>query len=78
MPNVNNGFSNLTKVQIGQDQSGKDITNEHWEKALREGCHEREQAWTHASVIFLCYKHIIICVHEARIVYQPILAEIYL
>ena len=27
----------------------QDVTNEHWEKALREGCHEREQAQTGVS-----------------------------
>jgi len=30
------------------------------------------------SVIFLHYKHILICVHNAHIAYQPILAKIYL
>jgi len=33
-------------VQIGQDQHRIDIMNDHWEKALKEGCHEREQAQT--------------------------------
>jgi len=33
---------------------------------------------THASVIFLQYKYIFICVHNMHIEYQPISAEIYL
>ena len=49
MCGVTNGFSDLTKVKIGQDQWKKDITNECQEKALREGCHEREQAWMGVS-----------------------------
>jgi len=35
---VKNRFSNLTKEQLGQDQQGKDIANEHQWKALKEGC----------------------------------------
>ena len=42
MGDVKNGFSNLTKVQIGQDQYRKDIMNHHQEKALKVGCCERE------------------------------------
>jgi len=42
---VKKEFSDPTKVQIGQDQYRIDIMNDHWVKALREGCHEREQAW---------------------------------
>src|SRR5882724_12446348 len=45
---VKNGFSNLTKEQVGQDQQGKDIMNDHQAKAPREGCHERE--WAQMSV----------------------------
>ena len=41
---VKNGFSDPTKVQIGQGQHRIDITNDHQEKALKEGCHERKQA----------------------------------
>jgi len=36
------GFPNLNKVQIGWDRYRKDVTNDHQEKALKEGCHERE------------------------------------
>ena len=43
---VKNRFSNPTKVQIGRDRQRKDMTNKCQEKALREGCHEREQAQT--------------------------------
>ena len=32
---VKNGFSDLTKAQIGRDWQGKDITNDHQGKALR-------------------------------------------
>jgi len=39
--NVRNRFSNLTKVQIGQDQYRKDDMNDHQENTLKEGCHER-------------------------------------
>jgi len=46
MPGVKNGFSDLTKEQIGWDQCRKDITNDHQGKALKEGCHEREWAQT--------------------------------
>jgi len=42
------GFSDLTKEQEGQDQQGKDVTNECQGKALREGCRERE--WARVSV----------------------------
>jgi len=42
---VKNGFSDLTKEGIGQDQCRKDIMNDHQEKVLKEGCCEREQAW---------------------------------
>ena len=51
MGDVKNGFSNPTKEQIGWDQCRKDITNDHWEKALKEGCCEREQAQTDVSSI---------------------------
>ena len=46
---VKNMFSDLTKEQEGQDQQGKDVINDHQGKALREGCHEREWAWTSVS-----------------------------
>ena len=39
----------MTKVQEGRDQQRKDVTNEHWKKALKEDCHEREQAWMGVS-----------------------------
>ena len=39
---VKNGFSDLTKEQIGQDQYRKDIMNDCQEKDLKDGCHERE------------------------------------
>ena len=39
---VKNGFSDLTKEQIGLDRCRKDVTNDHQEKALKEGCCERE------------------------------------
>ena len=45
---VKNGFSNLTKEQEGRYRRGNDITNDHQEKALRDGCHERE--WAQMSV----------------------------
>jgi len=48
-PIVKNRFSNPSKVQIGWDQQRNDVMNEHWEKALREGCCEREQAWMGVS-----------------------------
>ena len=38
---VKNGFSDLTKVQEGQDHQGKDVTDDRQGKALREGCCER-------------------------------------
>jgi len=41
-PPVKNGDSNPTKVQLGQDQTRKDIMNDCQEKALKEGFHERE------------------------------------
>ena len=37
---VKNGFSSPTKEQVGQDQQGKDVTNDHQGKALKEGCPE--------------------------------------
>ena len=43
-PHVKNRFSNPTKEQIGWYWCRKDVTNDHQEKALKEGCHEREQA----------------------------------
>ena len=46
---VKNRFSDLTKVQIGWDQHRIDVMKDGWEKALKEGCHEREQAWTDMS-----------------------------
>jgi len=42
--NVKNSFSDQTKEQIGQERCRKDIMNDHQEKALKEGCCEREQA----------------------------------
>jgi len=48
---VKNGFSKLTEVKIGQDQHRIDIMNDHWEKALKEGCCEREQAQMDVSSI---------------------------
>jgi len=48
---VKDRFSDPTKEQIGQDQCRNDITNDHQEKALKEGCHEREQAWMDVSPI---------------------------
>jgi len=44
-----NGFSDLTKEQIGWDQCRKDIMNDLWEKALKQGCCEREQGQTDVS-----------------------------
>ena len=44
MPIVKNGFYDPTKVKIGWDQYRIEIMNDSWGKALREGCHEREQA----------------------------------
>ena len=41
---VNNGFSNLTKEQIGWNQHRKYIMNDCQGKALKEGCCEREWA----------------------------------
>ena len=46
---VKNGFSDLTKEKEGQDRQGKDITNDHQGRALREGCHERKEAWASVS-----------------------------
>ena len=46
---VKNGFSDPTKVKIGQDRYGIDIMNDCQEKALKEGCHERKQAQTGVS-----------------------------
>ena len=46
---VKNRFSDLTKEQVGQDQQGKDVMNDHQGKALKEGCHEREWAQTSVS-----------------------------
>jgi len=46
---VKNGVSDLTKEQTGQDQCRKEVMNDCWEKALKEGCHEREQAWRGVS-----------------------------
>ena len=39
---VKNGFSDLTKVQIGWDQIRTDVMNALQRKALKEGCCERE------------------------------------
>ena len=50
-PFVKNGLSDLTKVKIGQEKYRIDITNDHWEKALDEGCHEREPAQMDVSSI---------------------------
>ena len=41
--------SNLTKEQVGRDQQGKDVMNDHQGKALKEGCCEREWAWMSVS-----------------------------
>ena len=41
MDYIKNGFSDPTKEQIGWDQCRKDVMNDHQEKALKEGCHER-------------------------------------
>src|SRR5882724_8638106 len=46
---VKNGFSNLTKEQKGRDQPRKDVVNRRQVKALREGCHERKEAWPSVS-----------------------------
>jgi len=45
---VKKGFSYLTKEKIGQDKCRKDVMNDHQEKALKEGCHERE--WVRIGV----------------------------
>jgi len=39
---VKNGLSDLTQVQIGWDQYRIYVMNDHREKALPEGCCERE------------------------------------
>src|SRR5882724_3434485 len=49
MRTVKNGFSDPTKEQEGRDQPRKDVMNRHQVKALREGCHERKEAWTSVS-----------------------------
>jgi len=46
---VKNRFSDPTKVQIGRGWHRIDIMNDHWEKALKEGCYEGKQAWTDVS-----------------------------
>src|SRR5882724_8951405 len=46
---VQNGFSDLTKEQKGQDWPRKDIVNRHQVRALREGCCERKEAWADVS-----------------------------
>src|SRR5882724_8036218 len=46
---VKNGLSDPTKEQEGRDQPRKDVINRHQVKALREGCHERKEAWTSVS-----------------------------
>ena len=46
---VKNGFSNPTKGQEGRDWPRKDIVNRRRKKALREGCHERKEAWAVVS-----------------------------
>jgi len=46
---VKNGFSDPNKEQVCQDWQRKDITNDHQAKALKEGCCEREWAWTSVS-----------------------------
>ena len=48
---VKHGFSELTKVQIGQGQYIIGVTKDCEKKALKEGCHERKQAWTDVSSI---------------------------
>jgi len=48
---VKNVFSKLTKVQISWGQHRIDVTNDHWEKALKEGCDERKQAQMGMSLI---------------------------
>src|SRR5882724_12633578 len=46
---VKNGFSDLTKEEKGQDQPRKDIVNRCQVRALREGCHDRKEAWVGVS-----------------------------
>ena len=41
---VKNEFSDPAKVQDDWDQHRNDTKSEHWRKALKEGCHERERA----------------------------------
>ena len=48
-PSVKNGFSDMTKEQVGQYLQRKYITNDHQGKALKEGCHERRWARMSAS-----------------------------
>ena len=49
-PDVKNRFSDPTKEQIGHDRCRKDIKND-CQKALKEGCCEREQAQMDVSSI---------------------------
>ena len=49
MSSVKNGFSDPTKEQEGRDWPRKDIMNRHQVKALKEGCHERKEAWMGVS-----------------------------
>ena len=37
---INNGFSDMNKSQMGQDQQRKDMTDDHQGKALKEGFSE--------------------------------------
>ena len=46
-----NGFSDLTKEEISQDQHRKHIMNDHQKKAIEKGCHEREEAQMGVSSI---------------------------
>jgi len=46
---VKNGLSDPTKVQEGWDRSRNNVKSDHQGKALKEGCHERREAWTGVS-----------------------------
>jgi len=50
-PFFKNMVSDLTKVQIALGQHRIDIMNDHWKKALKEGCHEIEWAQIDVSSI---------------------------
>ena len=49
MDPVNNGFSDPTKEQEGQNRPRKDIMSRHQVKALREGCRKRKETRTGVS-----------------------------